>query len=357
MSDIDAQTVMRRKLAPPRPHKAPGQDALEHMLAKTMPRDAEALFGLQVAVTGVTPAKRQKSEVISAMNPFDLVYLMKSEKGPPGLCMLSPTLLSGLIEMQMSGRVLGGEAAQRRPTRTDGIVASDIIDRWLSSAKTEAEQQQILDRLPFADHYRSGVVSDARAADLALDPGEFRMLEISLELAGGIKSGLIAFALPVMRSVALPGNKGLAEELCVAIGDTTTKLQVVLARLPSTLERAAGLAVGDVLEVPISALQRVTMEGREGEPVAIARLGRSAGRKAVRILGADAALDGEAEPPGTPEFLGASLPASTLSEKVPAVNDLPDLSDLPGFPELPDLPDLPELPDLPDFPELPDLPD
>ena len=52
MSDTDVQTVMRRKLAPPRPPKVPGQDALQHMLAKTMPRDAEALLGLQVASPG-----------------------------------------------------------------------------------------------------------------------------------------------------------------------------------------------------------------------------------------------------------------------------------------------------------------
>jgi flagellar motor switch protein FliM len=350
MYDTDAQTVLRRKLAPPRPQKVPGQDALQHMLAKTMPRDAEALLGLQVAVTGVTVAKRPKSEVISGLNPFDLVYLMKSEKGPPGLCMLSPMLLSGLIEMQMSGRVLGGDAAERRPTRTDGIVASDIVDRWISTAKAEAERLQILDRTPFADHYRAGTVADPRAADLALDPGEFRTLEISLELAGGIKSGQIAFALPVVRPGALPGNKGVAEEFCVAISETTTKLQVVLARLPSTLERAAGLSVGDILEVPISALQRVTMEGREGEPVATARLGQSAGRKAVRILGADAAAGGEAQLPGPAEFLGASLPTGAHPNSTPEVDGLPDLPDLPDLPELSDLPDLPDFPDLPDLP-------
>ncbi|WP_413720088.1 FliM/FliN family flagellar motor switch protein [Silicimonas sp. MF1-12-2] len=350
MPETDAQTVMRRKLAPPRPPTVPGQGALQHMLAKTMPRDAEELLGLQVMVIEVTPAQQNKADVIAALTPHDLVYMMKSDKRSPGLCVLSPALLSALIEMQMSGRVSSGEPTDRVPTRTDGIVASDIVDRWISTAKTEAGHQEIADRVPFADHYRAGTVANARAADLALDPGEFRTLQVTLELAGGAKTGRLLFAIPVPKPYQGQANKGLAEEFCGAIVETRTKLSVVLTRLPSTLGQVSGLALGDVLEVPITALQAVSVEGHEGEQVATARLGQAGGKKAVRLLGQEPSAGPSLPGPGTSDFLGAALPAASrvVPNKNGGTSDMPGLSDLPELPDFPDLPELPDLPDLPD---------
>ena len=50
--------------------------------------------------------------------------------------------------------------------------------------------------------------------------------------------------------------------------------------------------------VPVRIQRHQDVEGREGEPVATARLGQSSGRKAVRISGADAVGGGESELPG-----------------------------------------------------------
>lgn len=374
MSDTDAPPVLRRKLAPPRPSKAPGQGALRSMLAKTMPRDADKLLGLQIAVTEVTPGEARKPDVIKGLKPTDLIYLMKADKAAPGLCTLSPGLLSALIEMQMSGRVSTGEAAERTPTRTDGVVASDIVDRWIAAAKAEAAAQDILDRLPFAEHYRAATVPDARNADLALDPGMFRTLSVSLELASGAKSGVLFFAIPVRQERGRTLASGTADEFRDVVREARTALKVVLTRLPRTLAEARRLSVGDTLEVPIDALRAVTLESADGHAVATGRLGQSGGLKAVRITARAEAEDAKAGSTSAPGFMGAALPSGkgaalpdpgvadavgpgpnvpggdaardpALSTEVPALSDM---EDLPELPDLPDLPDLPELPDLPD---------
>lgn len=355
MSDPAAQPVLRRKLAPPRPSRVPGQGALQQMLAKTMPRDADKLLGLQIAVTGIETGEARKAEVIGALRPSDLVYLMKADRMAPGLCMVAPALLSGLIEMQVSGRVSGADPGNRMPTRTDGIVASDIVDRWIASAKSEAAAQDILDRLPFSEHYRAGTVADARYADLALDSGHFRTLKVTLDLSGGVKTGTISFALPVHVTGKVGMAGGTAQQFRQVIREVETQLSVVLARLPRTLEQARRLAVGDTLEIPIEALGRVGLETVDGNRVATARLGQSGGQKAVRILGRGAVE--AATPPSKTrsEFLGVSVPGDrgmpgslALPSGMPDEDDLPDLPELPDFPELPDLPDLPELPNFPD---------
>lgn len=204
MADTEALPVLRRKLAPTRPRKAPGQDVVQLLLANTMPRDADKLLGLEVAVMGVDAEVRPKAEVVAAIEEFDLVYLMKSEDGPQGVYCVSLGLLSAMAEMLMSGRVSVKEPAARAPTRTDGVVASDIVDRWIESARTEAKAQKVEERFPIGDYYRSTTLNGAKNAEPALDPIDYRTSTISLEVSGGARSGKIWFATPFKRKRRLP---------------------------------------------------------------------------------------------------------------------------------------------------------
>lgn len=357
MSEIAAQTAMRRKLAPPRPAKAPGQSALQLLLAKTMPRDADRLLGLQIVVASVEPGAAKKADIVKALAPTDLIYLMKTDRGSPGLCILSPGLLSGLIEIQMSGRVSAGDPLDRVPTRTDGIVASDIIDRWIASAKAEAAAQEATDKLPFADHYRAGTVSDARNADLVLDPGSFRTLAVTLELCGGVKTGRLFFALPERSTGGIGQDGGAADRFRGVVREAEAQLSVVLAHLPRTLDQVRRLVVGDTLEIPIEALRTVALEAAGGKVVAMARLGQSGGQKAVRIpaRGEPDPSDAPGRPP--PDFLGAAIPGGKVGGDMAGL--LRPGTGIPDFPAPPsaEIEDFPELPELPALPDLPDFPD
>lgn len=366
MPDTDAQPVLRRKLAPPRPQRSQGQGSLHLLLAMTMPRDAEELLGLQVGVIELSIEQRPKAQVIAGIDDKALIYLMKSDGSPKGICLVEPGLLAGLIEVQMSGRVSASAPPERRATTVDGIVASDIIDKWIASAKAEAAEQGLLERLPFRQHYRSQTLADARSADLALDPGEYTVMKVVLELSGGAKSGALTFVIP-LRSVrsAAPSTAGPAD-LSGSLMETRAALSVVLARIPQSIGQVSRLEVGDVIDVPISALGNVILEDREGRVISTGRLGQKGGRKAVLIAADEPGDGGEpAENRGT-EFIGAKMRPASIEPKAPEpgqADDLADLTELPvlpevdgldaaageaGFPELPDLPDLPELPDLPD---------
>ena len=366
MPETAVQTVLRRKLAPPRSQWTPEQGDLQRLLAKTMPRDANELLGLQVALAAVEPGRKDKAQVIKWLEPHDLLFLMRSGKAPHGICAISSGLLAGLIEMQMSGHIATADPPERVPTRTDAIVASDIVDRWIASAREEAEQKDMLERLPFADYYRAAVILDSRSADLAIDPGEFRTLRLTLELAGGARSGYLSFALPGPAARRSAPATDTAEALRAAIVQTRASISVILARLPKTLEEVAKLSVNSVLDVPIEALRLVSLETGNGKPIAKGRLGQSGGKKAVRVL-THRVPGSEMEAPEALSvgFMGTALPsAGTLGEMdgklgTPTSKDDPlaaALMTLPseaaseqtanagaeGIPELPDLPDLPD---------------
>lgn len=340
----DTATILRRKLAPARPATAPGGSSVAALLRKTMPRDADELLGLDLSVGPVVLGEAAKSALVAEISPHDLVYPMEAEHGARGLCRMSPGLIAGLIEFQMSGRISATERSPRTATRTDGLLCGDIVDHWLETAGRVAGEVALTASLPTAGFRRRGKVLDQRNADLWLEPIGFRTLSVELTL-GGTKTGTLVFATPSPTQAALPGGK-YAEGIRRHLPDLPVEMRVVLARMPLAMSRARKLAVGDVIDVPLDSLSNVRLEGTSGHLIAAGRLGQLSGRKAVRLDPNGPALP-VGLPVGKPEAGGR-----------PGPPDLPDASD--PLPELPGpaggLDALPDLPELPDFPDLPDLP-
>ncbi len=363
----DGVTVLRRKLAPSRPSSVPGGSSVEAMLRKTMPRDADDLLSLDLAVISVQQGKRDKAGLLDDIQPTDLIYLMDGEDEARGICKISPSLLAGLTEIQMSGRVTSSDPPERVPTRTDGIVAGEIVDRWISTATDTSREENLTDALPIAGFQRANGVLDKRNTDLSIDPQTYRTMTIELSLGGGAKSGTLFFATPEPGGSDSAGQSKAATQMRKHLPQIEAPLRAVLVRLPVGVGRVQRMAVGDLVEVPIESLQSVRLEGMDGRMIAMARLGQLNGMRAVRLAGEEAPRAALAAPAAEV----AVNAAEGLSAELSPVPDLPDLPDIPpadegtGLPELPDLPDLPApgdeghagLPDLPELPDLPDLPD
>lgn len=349
----DTATLIRRKLLPARSANAPGGGSVAALLRKTMPRDADELLGLDLSVGSVALGEAEKTALIAGISPHDLVYPLEAEDGARGTCRVSPPLVAGLIEIQMSGRVSATEKPPRAPTRTDGILCGEIVDHWLETACRVAGEADLTASLPTAGFSRRSKVLDRRNAELWLEPVSFRTLSVDLTLDGS-KSGTLVFATPSPMQAALPGGK-YAAGMRRHLPDLRAEMRVVLARMPLSVSRARKLAVGDVIDVPLNSLRNVMLEGASGHLIAEGRLGQMGGRRAVRLV-----------PPGGTETAGDALPFD-LPMADPEAGTPPGLPKIPagakppnGLPELPDLPEgagaLPDLPDLPDLPELPDLP-
>lgn len=268
----------------------------------------------------------------------------------------------------MSGRVSTAEAATRVPTSTDGVVASEIVDRWLTSATEAVEKAGLVTSFPAAGYQRANGILNKREADLLLEPGQYRVFEIELSLGGGAKTGTLTVALPIVRKTVHLPEMAKADGVRAHLPNLPVTLQVVLARLPLEIGKLRSLAKGDLLDIPAEALRQVRLESKNGKAVGSARLGQLGGYRAVLVAGKDggapdmtAGLAGVGALPPMPEE-GPTLPdipplpATTALPDLPALpvsGDMPALTDLPDLPDLPAPTDLPELPDLPDLPDLP----
>ncbi|NNE88552.1 MAG: hypothetical protein HKN27_10790 [Silicimonas sp.] len=366
-------SVLKRKLAP-RLEKALADCAVETLLRKTIPRDADRLCGLDLIVDDVTFSETDKGQLIDALSPQELVYQLSNDKGAGGLCIVSPELLAGLIEVQLYGYVPKTEVVDRKPTRTDGIVVASLVDGWLATAHAVAEREG-MEPLPFAGFTRQDGVLDRRNAGLLIEPGRYATATIKMTLGDDAKTGTMCLAWPLQaQSKATPQQ--FSTQLQMHLVDVKAPMRVVLTRLSLPMERVRDMAVGDVIDVPLEALTSVKLEGIDGTAIGTGRLGQMGGMRAVRLNldGGSASHPALAAPTVTTE-MGAppnmeelrSLPAMETLPEPAELPDLPpldmDIGDLPELPDLPEaggLPDLPgegDLPELPDLPKLPDLPD
>ena len=350
----DMSSTLRRKLAPSRAASVPGGSSVEALLRKVMPRVADEELSLDLTVGTVVMGGEDKVDVLGRLNSSDLVYRLEGPGQTRGICIMTSGLLAGLIEVQMSGRVSNSPAPDRKPTRTDGIVAGDVLDVWVEKASLAAGDEGIAETFPLSGYTRGSGILDRRNSDLMLDPQRYKTLSIELTLGDNAKSGTLYFALPEHGGGNAKTGRKNAEKMQGHMRGIATAMTAILTRLPQPIERVRDLAVGDVLKVPVASLVGVRLEGVDDHLITTARLGQLNGQKAVR-------LNLNARERAGLGVAGAGASGGDLGFELPSGSEVPSLGagqlpDLPEVPALESATDLADLPDLPDLPELPDLP-
>ena len=368
MMDSARPSVLRRMLKPPRRPQGAAPGVVEDCVALTFPRAADELVALSLEMRAMTTSHMDLANVLKSLSDHDLIFLMTTETGASGACVLNAGLVSGLTEVQLTGRVSSAPPAERRPTRTDAVVVSDMVDRWISAVQAGAVEGGFQEVLPLHGALRTETILDLRAAALTLDPGAYEMLRIVMSLDGA-KEGVLTFFLPRKVGQGLSGSASWEAEKGAQLLDLPAVMDAVLARVHRPLSEVLNFEPGDCVLLPDDAMRSLSLEGERGVAVANARLGQLQGMRAVMVStdrvaqAGHGAEDVAALPPRAPLALpdapdpsAAATPDVSGAPAAPEPQDLPDLPDVSGLPDMPDLPDLPDLPEMPDLPDLPDLP-
>ncbi len=368
MADAARVSPLKRRLAPPRPVRGVGDGAVEKLLRVEVPRAADQLLAVQADVQAVTVSKLDHAGVVAALGPHDLICLMTRDAVDVGLLVVDLGLLTALIEVQTLGKVTSAPLTERTPTRTDAVVVSDILDKWMTDVSRAADEAGLSADVPFHGYAREHGILGLRAVELTLDPGQYKSMRITISLGGDAKTGALTFFAPASRGGGpTAGEASLGIRLRPALMNAPAEMQAILARVQQPLSKVLGFKLGDVVPVDAKALTRIQLEVSQDVPVVLARLGQVNGFRAVRLT--RGAMDDDNAPffgvaSGGKGTFGAQV---TLPEREEVVASTEALSALPDFPDLPDLQDfpadaggmadLPGLPALGGFPDLPDLPD
>jgi flagellar motor switch protein FliM len=277
--------LSRKNLAPPEIHGA--QKAWKLALARAA-RDA---IGLDLSLLDLRQIRSSLTELLELPPDRALIAILEGPKEGLGLMVISPEILAGIVEMQMVGRVSTAAPIARRPTRTDAAMASDLIERALLGL--ESELAQSTDRIWAGEFRYASFLEDARPLALLLEDVTYQVLDATISIAEGAKSGRIVLALPAdgrgtPPKTAEPAPNRAAEMVfSAALGEqvmaTHADLVAVLGRMHIPLETLLNLQAGETLPLGSAALDQIDLEGLDGKALAAGKLGQNNGMRAIRI--------------------------------------------------------------------------
>lgn len=359
-------------------------------------RAAQDTLRAPLAGGEVTESALTLATMPTALPVRGLWVLLQGPGRARGVLTLDASLLAAVLQARTTGRITGKTVAERNPTQTDAILVRRFLAAFLDGLAERLEGHA-------AHGWSAGFQPRDRIADVAalphlLDDIAYRALGLSVDVGQGLRSGALGLIVPDAEArkpgKPTPAPPALRDPdwevtLTEQVMACTATVEAVLWRLSVPLADLDRWQPGQLLVLPVEALDQVALTGEDGRRVATGRLGQIRGRRAIRLgtgagggalpalggPGAEAIEETGSSAPIDPADGLADLPdldgspidgLSQLSglnggadEDLPdlgsastELSDLPDL-DLAGGEELPDLSDLPEL-DLPDL-DLPDL--
>jgi flagellar motor switch protein FliM len=271
-------------------------------------RSAQDMLALRLDVTSCRLRRLSLTELLELPGSRALIGVLDGPAEAMGIIVLSPDVLSALVEVQTIGAVSAQPALARKPTRTDAAMVADFFDSALSDMELGlAGQPEIV----WAGGFRyASFLDDPRPLGLMLEDAAWQVVEAEVSLAGGVKTGRVMLALPAEgRGAGAALQAHAAEEaaftadLAQQIAHAQAQLHAVLARVSVDLKLLMDLGVEDVLPLAGCSLQTVTLETPGARRVAIGQLGQARGMRALRILQIEGELPGHL--PSDPQLAAA----------------------------------------------------
>lgn len=303
--------VIRRKLVAGRVDPGEGCPGADRAWRLALARSARDLLRLQLDIDSLALERRSLAELLELPPERALIGVLDGPQQAMGLWIADPAVLAALIEVQTLGKVSASAAAPRKTTRTDAAMVADFVDATLKALETSLAEDG---DLVWAGGFRyASFLDDPRPLGLLLEDEAYLVLRAQIALAGGLKSGTLLLALPAEGRGQIPAalqaavtdpapGPSFAELLEDRVNGADSQMEAVLARLTLPISAMMALQPGEVLPLPLAAIDRITLEGVDGRRLAMGKLGQNRGMRAIRLT-PEVALTATARP-------GTVLPAT-----------------------------------------------
>ncbi|QFT72224.1 FliM/FliN family flagellar motor C-terminal domain-containing protein [Ruegeria sp. THAF33] len=246
-------------------------------------RAASDRLNLPLAVIGAKQASRTQDDMVESVAQDWLMLVFDGPEARAGIC-LSPHVVSAIVQTQTIGEVLPGDPDPRAFTDTDAAMVVPFIETalTLTAGSIDAAAEQVcLTGYEFAARTK-----DSRGLSLAMTEDEYRVFDLTVDLAGGAQQGQISIFLPEH-----PATPEKAEEVTdpagprleQASGVVRAELNAVLCRMSLPLSDLSEIQPGCVLPLRGARLDRTEILTIDRKPAGIGRLGQCGGLRAVRL--------------------------------------------------------------------------
>lgn len=323
-ADVDRGAIRRKIEASTKPAEA-GLAGAERSWRLALARSARDCFALDLEVTRLTCDRRSLPELLDMPPELALIAVLEGPREALGLIVLSPPVLAALLEVQTIGKVSPHPPTARKPTRTDAAMVAGFIDVALEMLEDGLQTDP--DLIWTSGFRYASFLDDPRPLGLLLEDCPYRVLQTEVSLALGVKTGGLMLVVPAdgrgERPLGMVDLHEPAEEraFAAALGDQVMAvdcvLEAVLHRMTIPLSAVMALQSGDLVPLPMAALDRIGLEGGDGRRLAEGRLGQNRGMRAVRLappamVAAPQIEEAEVEVEG--EAMEIEMPAFDFSE-------------------------------------------
>ncbi|MCA8882603.1 MAG: FliM/FliN family flagellar motor switch protein [Rhodobacteraceae bacterium] len=321
MNDL-SPSVLRRMAGAGRTEAAIGPMTLARAAGLAVSRAAQDVLRVPLALKEAEHTEIALDQIGDLVPEQALLVLLHGPGGARGVIALDASLLAAILQAQTTGRVTGSEVPPRNPTQTDAVLTRRFVSVFLDTLALRLEGQRLAN---WARAYTArDQVRDPKRLPHVLDDGVFGALRITVDIAQGVRLGQLVLFLPGRGAMgaadATASQEGRAWEEAMAsrVLDSQAEIEAVLMRMKLPLSKVSRLAVGDVLPFAPALLGRVRLESAGGQVIGAAKLGKSGGMRAVKVVAggvtpphaAGAAADKPAAPKSTElTVVGAQKPA------------------------------------------------
>lgn len=257
---------------------------------------ADVDLGMALVVQTVQRSAADLPTVLGQIPGDVLLLLLEGPQGARGSMTLDAGIITSLIEAQTMGQVLTRPAMTRSMTRTDAAMAAPLVDGILTRLATHLVDHP---DAYWASGYRYGaMMEDGRSLGLSLTSPDYHVFRLTLDIGPGARAGEMTLALPCL---ANPADRMSAPDLAEAtqqfqgrVMDAPVRLDAVLCRIFLPLSQVSRFKAGDLLPLLTDASRDIAVETVGRRTVAMARLGKIDGLRAVRLALSGQALAGQA---------------------------------------------------------------
>lgn len=263
--------------------------AFQAALSQAFGRMCANYPGLDGTISRVSRCSVSLAELVEMTEPGMFPALLEGPGDSMGMAWLCPVTLAALVEVQTTGQIVAAQAqtaAPRKPTRIDASLVAPMIDSFL---------HQIAKRcagLPEADQMNGflygSFLDDTRPMGVVLEDETYELISMEIMLAQGRIAGKWTLVLPQVdkqqHPQAAPEPDTWESSLVKAVSASQASLNAVLCQYKLTLTEALALSKGDILRVPESSLETLTLIALDGTQMASGRLGQARGFRAIRVM-------------------------------------------------------------------------
>jgi flagellar motor switch protein FliM len=241
--------------------------------------------GLVLRVASTADDVGQLDDLLGGLDKGLMLVGLDRRGALAGFVAVDMQLRAAMVEVQTTGRLLDQPADDRPATGADKALCDPLLVAFLSAlppAVMGTAYEGWVDDVTVGDR-----LADSRLAGLLLEDGDYRVLRMNVELGSGDRQGEVMLVLPVQAAPMMPEEPAPVMDwdtaFSAAVQDAPAMLTARLHQFKMPLGRAQALRVGQVVPLPGCTVNSVRLIATDGRCVAQAKLGQSAGYRAVRI--------------------------------------------------------------------------